>query len=113
MFIHELPQEIINIILEYQGYHKERNGKYIKQIINHPSCDLLKKLPENMKLNRGWGVECEFVKMIYNKKFKFVITIIIYDSYVEWNMQKIPIFKKSNSHILFKKTKYIRCMSHY
>jgi len=27
-----LPKEITYIILEYQGYHKNRNGKYMKQL---------------------------------------------------------------------------------
>lgn len=28
----KLPIELFNLILEYQGYHTLRNGKYIKKI---------------------------------------------------------------------------------
>jgi hypothetical protein len=93
MIINKLPQEIINNILEYQGYHKERNGKYMKQIqINDPKYSNLKNIHKNIKISKGWGVECEFVKYITSKTYRFIITIITYPSYVEWNMQIIPIY---------------------
>ena len=100
MIINKLPQKIINNILEYQGYHKERNRKYMKQIqINHPKYSNLKNIHKNIKICKGWGVECEFVKIIRSKTYKFIITVITYPFYVEWKMLKIPIYIITDGNI--------------
>ena len=42
-----LPTEIINIILEYQGFHVLRNGKYMRRISNEdPRRSVLMKIPK-------------------------------------------------------------------
>ena len=116
MIINKLPQEIINNILEYQGYHKERNGKYMKQIqINDPKYSNLKNIHKNIKISKGWGVECEFVKYITSKTYRFIITIITYPSYVEWKMLKIPIYIITDGNIkneITYETIVTTCISH-
>jgi len=47
MLFSRLPPEIINQILEFEGYHKYRKGKYIKQISrNDERYKLLKTMPK-------------------------------------------------------------------
>jgi hypothetical protein len=42
----KLPSEIIDIILEFQGYHRLRNGKYITQLnLNDKKYDKVKRKP--------------------------------------------------------------------
>lgn len=86
-----LPKEIIDVILEYQGYHKERNGKYMKQF-DQKKYNFLYKIHCNIVLSKGWGTECIFLKKINSNIYKFIITIIVYPTMVEWSMQKIPIY---------------------
>ena len=40
--MNHLPIEIINLILEYQGYHTYRNGKYVNKL--HIHDDVIKLL---------------------------------------------------------------------
>ena len=41
------PIDVVNIILEYQGYHTYRHGKYIKKIDNNDErYKLLKTIPK-------------------------------------------------------------------
>ena len=60
-----LPKEIINIILEYIGYHKYRNGKYIKQL--NKNSPIYKSL-FNMELIKDGMVEL-FVKYVKRKSY--------------------------------------------
>ena len=57
------PTEIVNLILEYQGYHKNRNGKYMRQLYLKP----FKKIRNIPKLNyvyQHMGHEVNFTKQI-------------------------------------------------
>jgi len=69
-----LPNVIINIILEYQGYHTWRNGKYIPRL--------------NIK----------DTKMIDDRLYLYVITTSIYSNKLHWFMDKFifddPTVKK-------------------
>lgn len=116
MIINKLPQEIINNILEYQGFHKERNGKYMKQIhISDPKYSNLKNIHKNIKICKGWGVECEFVKMIKSKTYQFIITVITFPYYIEWKMLKIPIYIITDGDInneMTYETMITKCISH-
>lgn len=63
--INNLPTELINIILEYQGYHSNRNGKYIKKLVkNDPKYKILSRLPKLSKIYRNSGYEINFIKKI-------------------------------------------------
>lgn len=44
------PQELIDIILEYQGYHTWRNGKYIRRLDkNDPRYNTVNNIPKIKK----------------------------------------------------------------
>jgi hypothetical protein len=46
-----LPKDIINIILEFQGYHIWRQGQYIRRISKEdPRRELLLRIPKSYKM---------------------------------------------------------------
>jgi hypothetical protein len=60
MIYNNLPIDIINTILLYNGTIKLRNGKYMNQIQkNDPRYDLLKKIPEFYSYNGFTYTFCE------------------------------------------------------
>ena len=88
-----LPKELIDIILEYAGYHKWRNGKYVQQI-NLYDYPALHKLPKIQKvcLNR-FQVEYTHIHLHeeqhdYEHKYirKYTLMPIIMDEMVIWRM---------------------------
>ena len=110
-----LPIEIINIILEYHGYHKERNRKYIKQInIHDPKYDILRIIPDTIVLSKGWGTECYFVKQINEIIYRYMITIIIYENYVEWKMETFIVLPKRRYNRYYNEYQksYHKCITH-
>jgi hypothetical protein len=74
------PIEIINIILEYQGYHVYRHGKYMKQIYcEDPRIKMLFSMPKIMKTNYGNYV-C-FWKTVYIETIQNMYTWLIPRTY--------------------------------
>lgn len=57
------PTDIILLILEFQGYHKNRNGKYIRQLNMKPFKNIL-RIPKLNCVYRFWGYEVNFIKQI-------------------------------------------------
>lgn len=49
-----LPIELTNLILEFSGYHKLRNGKYIKQIAEDQLFDMDIKIQRMPKITHGY-----------------------------------------------------------
>lgn len=49
-----LPDELTNLILEFSGYHKLRNGKYIKQIAEPQLFDMDIKIQRMPKITHGY-----------------------------------------------------------
>jgi hypothetical protein len=49
-----LPIELTNLILEFSGYHKLRNGKYIKQIAEDQLFDMAIKIQRMPKITHGY-----------------------------------------------------------
>jgi hypothetical protein len=94
-----LPNVIINIILEYQGYHTWRNGKYIPRLnIKDTKYDELKRLPiPKFGIRSTYYVEIK--KMIDDRLYLYVITTSIYSNKLHWFMDKFifddPTVKKS------------------
>jgi hypothetical protein len=72
--MNQLPKDIINIILEFQGYHKWRYGKYIPRISNEdPRRELLLRMPKPCKM-LGFDVgTCVSMRREINKKEIYVI----------------------------------------
>jgi hypothetical protein len=83
--INHLPTELINIILEYQGFHSNRNGKYIQKLVkNDPKYKILRRLPKLSKIYRNLGYEINFIKQI----FPHELYKQIYDSFVKLKCEK-------------------------
>jgi hypothetical protein len=79
-FLQYLPIEIINTILEYQGYHTWINGKFICRLnINDKKYDNLKKL--------------NIIKKIKDGSHKVTITIMR-NNYVHNHLYKCTIEQK-------------------
>jgi len=49
-----LPMELTNLILEYSGYHKKRNGRYMKQITESNIKAIKDKIQMMPKIRRGY-----------------------------------------------------------
>ena len=61
--MNRLPTELIDLILEFQGYHVFRNGKYMLQL--EPSrYEPIKLRPRANYVYRSWGYEVNFIKKI-------------------------------------------------
>jgi hypothetical protein len=81
-----LPNEIINTILEYQGYHIWRNGKFMRRLnINDQKYNNLKNLNIIKKIND----DSYMVTIIIMKNkfvYKYTIEQTISSSLIHWNM---------------------------
>ena len=64
-----LPIEINNLILEFTGYHKIRNGKYLKQL--DVNCAQIMKLQERLLVRPS--MEKGFVILRFNDDSKLVL----------------------------------------
>jgi len=49
-----LPIELTNLILEFSGFHKLRNGKYVKQISEDQLFDMDIKIQRMPKITHGY-----------------------------------------------------------
>ena len=49
-----LPNELTNLILEFSGYHKLRNGKYMKQIAEAQLFEMYIKIQRMPKIKYGY-----------------------------------------------------------
>ena len=64
-----LPIDAVNIILEYQGYHTYRHGKYIKKIDNNDErYKLLKTIPKIKKNKYGTYELCFWKTIIHTNE---------------------------------------------
>jgi hypothetical protein len=71
-----LPIEIVNLILEYQGYHSYRNGKYVKKLhIHNDVIELLMNMKKIKKNIYGTYEVCFWKKvsnpLVENSIFQF------------------------------------------
>lgn len=57
------PTELIDLILEFTGYHVFRSGKYMRQLEKH-RYEPIKSRPKANYVYRSWGYEVNFVKKI-------------------------------------------------
>lgn len=48
--MNQLPMDTVNIILEFSGYHKNRNGRFMRQIAKHDErYQMIKQIPPVLK----------------------------------------------------------------
>jgi len=82
-----LPNEIINTILEYQGYHIWRNGKFICRLnINDKKYNNLKKLNIIKKIKNSYIVTIKIMKN--HSLYEYIIEQRIYSNMIHWYMEK-------------------------
>jgi hypothetical protein len=88
-----LPIDIRNLILEYQGYHIFRNGKYMNRLCIHDErYSVLKQMAIAKKNDAYHNYDVSFWKKMtdQSKKTNYdmfcLIDYIIFDSYVVWRM---------------------------
>ena len=86
-----LPTEIVDLILEYQGYHIWRNGKYICRLQLDGKYDDVKRRPIiNLKKglvnpsNNTFNVS--FTKIKQGTLYRYDIHTAIYSGKIHWYM---------------------------
>ena len=92
----KIPSEIINLILEYQGYHSNRNGKYICKLnLDSEKYDLLKKIPIVQLHNDMYKTSFTIMKTLYS--YHYTIFTYICNDKVHWCMELtiVPLDKNS------------------
>ena len=75
LFIH-LPIELTNLILEFSGYHKLRNGRYMNQIAEAQLFDMAIKIKSMPKITNGYIK----INIITETTNKIETTMILFDS---------------------------------
>ena len=103
-----LPKEVQNLILEFQGYHKCRTGKYIKQI--HSNQDekyeaLRKKTWNKCYYINHYGrfYRTVFYKRIDTTRCKIIIHCIDYGEKIHWYMSVLHFLGIKDQNIVWKK----------
>ena len=82
-----LPNEIVNTILEYYGYHIWRNGKFICRLnINDKKYNNLKNLKIIKKIKDSYKVSITIMKNHY--LYEYTIEQRIYSNMIHWYMDK-------------------------
>jgi hypothetical protein len=85
--IAQLPDEIVNIIMEYQGYHVWRNGKFMNRLnMNDTKYDKIKCINIIKKHKNTYCVT--FTIMKNHSLYKYVLEQQIYGNMVHWYMNK-------------------------
>lgn len=87
-----LPIDILNIVLEYNGYYKLRNGKHMRQLEKKrmnairtiPTITMY--LPNLTHVNLDSRYELNYIKTIEGKTYKNTIRTIVLEDHVVWVM---------------------------
>ena len=108
-----LPKEIIDIILEFQGFHKNRNGIFIECICKNDKRYLF--LQKNLNIisfdSYTQKLCVNFEKQHNNIYYLYIISTSIYGDHIHWYMDvfvKRPEFyiysecKKKSIHYIFR-----------
>jgi hypothetical protein len=92
--IAKLPEDIVNIVLEYQGFHKERNGKFIGQIKQNDSRrELLLKMPKKC-ISRFGHFVVTINRTIKKRSYIVSIGISLHEGIFTW-MYDVAKLKKN------------------
>ena len=92
----QIPNDVLENILSYTGVIKQRNGKYMKQILKTDPRYLL--LANIHKLECYWYIPSAIYKKVEftNRKYKLIITINMVGPYI-YNSNEYRILKYYNS----------------
>jgi len=104
--MNRLPREIVDLILEYQGYHSLRNGKYICHLQLDERYDAVKRMP-TITLDKKNTFNTCFTKIKQGTLYKYNIHTAIYSGKIHWYMDIYRYYSKHQ----YKKNK--NCMSSY
>jgi hypothetical protein len=100
----KLPIFLLNIILEYSGIIKNRNGKYMNQIINYEKYDTIKKI---MQIKYKTIKEMIILNnSFYSDLFFSKNSIGIIHDYDFWENGYIIYIYKDVYHYFFNKWKF-------
>ena len=93
-----LPAEITDLILEYHGYHRLRNGKYMRRLcIEDTKYDELKTKPL-IKLDKNNVYKASFQKIKNGRLICYTISTAIYSNKIHWYMDiTCPLYKKQTA----------------
>ena len=72
-----LPIELTNLILEFSGYHKLRNGRYMRQLAEPELFDIAIKIQRMPKIIHGY-VKIKMPTTITTTTNKLETTIILF-----------------------------------
>jgi hypothetical protein len=101
-----LPNEIVNTILEYQGYHIWRNGKFICRLnINDKKYNKLKKLNIIEKVKNSYKVTITIMKN--HSLYTYTIEQRIYSNMVHWYMDKYWYHSMHHNKPYINETHYV------
>jgi len=110
----QLPVDIVNRILEYQGYYKKRNGKFMQQISpTDKRYDMLKGMPKKKRLYKN-----TYCVTIYKKNeeeqlyYKREIMTAAWADKVYWTME-VYITDYSNKKYLKWEKSTVRSIIHH
>jgi hypothetical protein len=102
-----LPIEIINTILEYQGYHIWRNGKFMRRLNindqkynNLKNINIIKKIKDNLYM-------VTITKIKNNYLYKYTIEQSISRSMIFWDMCKYGYISIIPPNIKRRKEPYV------
>jgi hypothetical protein len=84
--IKTLPIELVYLILEYQGYHNWRNGKYICRLQLDDTYDKVKRR-SIIQSN-----QISFTKITNGYLYKYIICTQIYSGKIHWYMDKYRLY---------------------
>ena len=104
--MNRLPKEIVDLILEYQGYHNWRNGKYICRLQLDDKYDAVKRRPIII-LKKGLVYNVSFNKIKQGTLYRYEYHTAIYSGKIHWYMD---IYRYYSQH-QYKKNK--NCMNSY
>jgi len=90
-----LPAEIADLILEYHGYHRLRNGKYMRRLcIEDTKHDELKIKPL-IKLDKNNVYKASFTRMKNCNLLCYTISTAIYSNKIHWYMDvNCPLYRR-------------------
>jgi len=107
-FVSLLSRDVLNLILEFQGYHKCRNGKYMKQIDSNQDekYEALRKKNWNKSYyinHYGRFYRTVFYKWIDSTMCKIVIHCIDYGDKIHWYMSFLHSLGIKDQQLVWKK----------
>jgi hypothetical protein len=80
-----LPTEIVDLILEYQGYHNWRNGKYINRLHLDDTYHSVKRRSV-IQLDKNNIFKTSFTKISQGHLYQYTIHTATYSDKIHWYM---------------------------